>query len=308
MKIKRPAVWLAAIIAAASLTSCSTTDNADGNSKPTVIASFYPAQFLAERIGGSTVQLSTLTSPGVEAHDLELTAKQVVALSEADVVVYLSDFQSAVDHAIEETTNETLTLVDIGAGVEREHEEHDHEDDGHDHDGDPHIWLAPENMITAAESVRDALIEANPDEKSLYEANAARLVTELEELDNAFEVGLEDAQCERREFITSHAAFGHLAQAYDLTQIPISGIDPQSEPSVAALAEITDLVTAEGFTTVFTEPLSSPALAKTIARQTGAKTAVLDPIEGLTDETADEDYLSLMGQNLAALTAANGCK
>lgn len=302
---------LTAVAAAAlclPLAACGADAKDDGRAQ--LVASFYPAQFLADRIGGDDVSVTTLTSPGTEAHDLELTAKQVVKVNEADVVVYLSDFQSAVDHALEGADRDGATTVDLAEGVEEveseEAEEDDHGHEGHHHgDEDPHVWLDPANMVTAAGHVRDALIAAEPDHRSAFEANADELIAELESLDADFTSGL--AQCERRDFVTSHAAFGHLAHAYDLHQLPISGVDPQSEPSTAALATITDLVKRDGITTVFTERLASSALAETVARETGAATAVLDPIEGLSDETADEDYVSLMRQNLAALQKANGC-
>ncbi len=308
---------LAALSAAAlclSLAACG-DDTGDGG-RTEVVASFYPAAFLAERIGGDTVDVTTLTAPGAEPHDLELTAKQVIAVNEADVVIYLSEFQNAVDVTVKDADRSPDTTVDIGADVEPlpvdDDHDHAHDEDGHDHDHDhdhgdedPHVWLDPANMIVAAEAVRDALTEADPDHAEEYMVNAAKLVDELEQLDADFEKGL--AKCERREFVTSHAAFGHLARAYDLDQVAISGVDPQSEPSTAALGEITEHVQDEGITTVFTERLASPALAQTVARETGATTAVLDPIEGLSDETSDEDYLSLMRQNLTALQKANGC-
>lgn len=301
---------------AGTLVACAGSGDDDG--RTSVVASFYPAAFLAERIGGESVSVETLTSPGAEAHDLELTAKQVVDVNEADVVVYLTHFQEAVDHAVEDADRDSATTVDLAAGVEEiadeEGHDHDHDEEGQDHEGhdhdhggiDPHVWLDPANMVTAAEGVRDALVEADPDQASTFEANADELIAELEALDADFTKGL--ASCERTEFVTSHAAFGHLAHAYDLTQVPISGIDPQSEPTTAALAEITEQVKEHGLTTVFTERLASSALAETVARETGAATAVLDPIEGLSDETADEDYVSLMRQNLEALVKANGCQ
>lgn len=288
-----------------ALAACGGAASDDGRTQ--VVASFYPAEFLAERIGGDDVTVTTLTTPGAEAHDLELTAKQVVKVNEADVVVYLSHFQEAVDHAVQDAGRDAGTAVDIGEGVEEVHSE----DDGHDHEGhnhgdeDPHVWLDPANMAAAAAQVRDALVQADPDRAAAFEANADALIAELEALDADFTKGL--ASCERTDFVTSHAAFGHLAHAYGLTQVPISGVDPQSEPSTAALAEIADLVKRDGITTVFTERLASSALAETVARETGAATAVLDPVEGLSDETADEDYVSLMRENLAALQKANGC-
>ncbi|SKB10123.1 metal ABC transporter substrate-binding protein [Aeromicrobium choanae] len=299
---------------AGTLVACAGGGDDDGRTE--VVASFYPAQFLAERIGGDDVSVTTLTSPGAEAHDLELTAKQVMKVNEADVVVYLSNFQEAVDHAVEDADRDGGSTVDMAEGVApiEGEDEHDHEhDEGHDHEGhdhdhggvDPHVWLNPANMVTAAAGVRDALVEADPDGASTYEANADELIAELEDLDADFTSGL--ASCKQTEFVTSHAAFGHLAAAYGLTQIAISGIDPQSEPTTAALAEITEEVEDHGITTIFTERLASSALAETVARETGAETAVLDPIEGLSDETTDEDYVSLMRQNLDALTKANDC-
>jgi zinc transport system substrate-binding protein len=301
---------LSAAVLGLFLAACGADAEDDGRTQ--VVTSFYPAEFLAERVGGADVAVTTLTSPGAEAHDLELTAKQVVKVNEADVVVYLSEFQTAVDHAIEDADRGDDTTVDLAEGVaeveagdhDNDHEEHGHE--GHEHgDQDPHVWLDPANMVTVAGHVRDALIAAEPDRREAFEANAADLIAELESLDADFTSGL--ASCERTEFVTSHAAFGHLAAAYDLDQLPISGVDPQAEPATAALAAITDLVRSDGITTVFTERLASSALAETVARETGAKTDVLDPIEGLSDETADEDYVSLMRQNLAALQKANVC-
>ncbi|TSD65474.1 metal ABC transporter substrate-binding protein [Aeromicrobium piscarium] len=325
---------LPALLTASALTlaACGGTDDS-GDDGVSVVASFYPAQYLAERVGGDLVEVSTLTSPGVEAHDLELTARQIGELRDADVLVYLEHFQAAVDHAVEQADRDAGTTVDLAAGVElleesdgghdhaheeEGHEDHDHgeegheedhahEEDGHDHGGvDPHLWLDPANLEPAATAIADALSDADPGNADTYRANADELVEDLTTLDEEFETGL--AQCERREFVTSHTAFSYLAHAYDLTQVPIAGIDPGTEPSSAQLAEITDLVQEEGITTIFTETLVSPALAETIARETGARTATLDPIEGLTDETADADYLSLMRDNLAALQEANTCR
>ncbi len=313
MKIKRVLPALSLTLIAGALAACSAGETGKTEDVTRVVASFYPAEFLAKRIGGDLVSVQTLTSPGAEAHDLELTAKQVVSLNEAKVLVYLADFQAAVDDAVEKADRTQGSTVDIGAHVADLEDSHEHDDghdhdEGHDHEHDPHVWLDPQNMIVAANDVLAALVWANPAAETELKQNAEVLISELGDLDSKFQAGLVDASCERREFITSHAAFGHLAHAYDLVQVPISGLDPHSEPSVAALAEISDHVREEGFTTVFTEPLTSPNLAKTIARQTGAKTAVLDPIEGLTKQTADQDYVSLMEQNLAALKLANGCQ
>jgi zinc transport system substrate-binding protein len=137
---------------------------------------------------------------------------------------------------------------------------------------------------------------------------AARLVRRLHTLDSAFREGL--AQCARRDFVTSHAAFGYLAARYGLRQIPITGIDPQAEPSPQKLAELAKLVQRDNIQVVFFERLVSPKLAQTVAREAGATTAVLDPIEGLTPSEASsgETYVSLMRRNLTELRKALQCR
>lgn len=287
--------------------------NETGDDRPEVVAAFYPYAYIAEQIGGSTVNVDMLTRPGVDAHDLELKPKQVASIQEAAVVIYQSDFQAAVDDAVDQADRSADVTVDAATSVEEpegaEHAdeaEHAEDHEGHDHgDLDPHAWLNPEFMATVADEVAAALSAAAPEHAKKYQANAQRLTAELRGLDDEFADGLKN--CERRSIVTSHAAFGHLAARYDLTQIPIAGIDPSNEPSGRQLASISNEVDDLGITTIFTEELVDPANAETIATSTGATVAKLDPIEGLGDGTSDEDYVSLMKQNLDALRKANGC-
>lgn len=313
----------AALLSLSLLAACGSGTDASSDGKISVVASFYPAAFVAEKVGGDLIDVDTLTAPGGEPHDLELTPKQVGSVQDADVVVYLKNFQSAVDEAVEQADREDGTTVDLSDGVtllaateeeEHEHSEeetddhaHEEEESGHDHGAnDPHIWLAPKNLVPAATSMAATLSDLDPDHAEEYQANAEAFVAELDELDTAYSEGL--ATCERREFVTSHAAFAYLANAYDLTQIPIAGIDPSSEPSSKALGEIAETVKEHGITTIFTETLVSPAIAETLARETGATTATLNPIEGLTEDQTDEDYISLMRTNLSELEKANDCR
>ncbi|WP_374999670.1 metal ABC transporter solute-binding protein, Zn/Mn family [Aeromicrobium sp. CTD01-1L150] len=335
-----PAV--AAITLSPALVACGA--GADDDDRLTVVASFYPVAFVAERVGGEDADVEVLSKPGVDAHDLELAPKQVAAVQDADVLLYQSGFQTAVDEAVEQADRDEDTTVDSTAGVdlieddgadedhghedededshedhghedEDSHEDHDHGDEdhghedgheGHDHGpGDPHIWLDPLNMVTLTRNAEQAMSAADPDNAEAYSANADALVAELRELDADLSEGL--ATCETRDIVVSHAAFGYLARSYDLHQVPIAGIDPSNEPTAAQLAKLADLVDSEGISTVFTERLVSSAVADTVAREAGVETAVLDPLEGLDEETADEDYLSIMRQNLQAITQANGC-
>jgi zinc transport system substrate-binding protein len=160
-------------------------------------------------------------------------------------------------------------------------------------------------MIALAGDVADRLSSIDPEHADEFRANADELVAELTDLDTAFATGLET--CTTRTIVTSHAAFQYLAARYDLQQVAIAGVDPSNEPSPSQLADITKLVRKEKITTIFTEELVSPAIAKTIADETGATTATLDPIEGLSSDTKGETYLTLMRTNLTNLQKANSC-
>lgn len=315
---RSPALLTTAALSATALllTGCGGSSGAEDD-RPTVVASFYPFAFVAEEVGGSFVQVDNLTSPGVEPHDIELNPKQVAQVQDADLVIFESEFQAAVDDAIDQAgraddaTIDAADVVEQLAATEEDHAEdegEDHDDhDDHDHgDIDPHTWLDPQNMVRVARAVESSLSATFPDHAADFTANADALVAELDDLDDAFEVGLQT--CERRTIVTSHAAFAYLADRYDLTQVSIAGIDPSNEPSPRDLADITELVRAEGITTIFTEELVSPAVARTIADETGASIATLDPIEGLSDDTTDETYLTLMRRNLDALRTANSCQ
>jgi zinc transport system substrate-binding protein len=264
-----------------------------GSDGTNVVAAFYPLAWAAERVGGDQVNVRNLTPPGAEPHDVELTPRDVERIRSADVVVFLgAGFQPAVEDAVEGADG---TTVDVLEGIELAPAEENEEGMTQD----PHIWLDPTRYATAVETIAESL-----DRREQGRA----LVDELEELDRQFEDGLSD--CERRELVTTHAAFGYLAARYDLEQISISGLTPEVEPTPRALEQIIDRVRASGATTIFFETLVSPRLAETVARETGAKTAVLDPLEGLSEEDLDRgaDYLSVMRDNLAALRRGLGCR
>lgn len=313
-------------VAALTLAACGGSDSG-ASSGPTVVASFYPLAFVAEQVAGDHAQVENLTQPGAESHDLELTGQQVGEVSDADLILFLHGFQPSVDAAVEQNAqeralevSELVELIPDQEGAEHAEEEHaeeageehaeepaeEHEEHDHgDLEGDPHIWLDPANMQAIATAVADRLAEVDPDNAEAYQANADTLSSELDTLDQEFETGL--AQCERTVFVTSHQAFGYLADRYGLEQVGIAGMEPDAEPSPERLAEVHQVVQDEGVTTIFYERLVSPKVAETLATDLGVQTAVLDPIEGLTDDTSDEDYLTLMRANLAALQEANGC-
>jgi zinc transport system substrate-binding protein len=309
---------LALLVALPACADGSSASSATGE-RPSVVAAFYPLQFVTDQIGGDKVRVVNLTEPGVEPHDLELTPRQVGKIADADLVLYIKGFQPAVDEAVEQnpakTTIEASTVAtfeETGAEAALESEEGEEgtvETVEKEHAGeersDPHIWLDPTKLAKIATAVGDRLAAVDSDGAELYRANAAKLAGGLAALDGEYRAGL--ASCSRKAFVTSHAAFGYLAKRYGLEQIPIAGISPEAEPSPQRIAAVQKLVRDKGITTVFFETLVSPKLAETIARDTGARAEVLDPVEGIEAGSAS-NYFTVMRANLEALRKALGCR
>ena len=250
--------------------------------KNSLVAAFYPLAYAAERIGGPTFHVENLTPPGAEPHDLELSPREVGRIVNASVVLYLSHgFQPAVNKAVEQARGRK---VDVLAGLPLRGD-------------DPHVWLDP--LLFARIGTKIGVALHRP---------SSGFVADMRKLDQAYRNGLRD--CKRREIVTSHAAFGYLAARYGLEQVAITGLAPESEPSPQQLAHVVEVVRQTHATTVFFETLVSPRLAETVAREVGARTAVLDPIEGLTpdEQKRGDDYLTLMRRNLVALRKALACR
>ncbi len=322
--MRRTAAVLACLLPSLAACGGATSGNGGGDDDGiNVVAAFYPYAYVAQRVAGDAATVHNLTPPGVEPHDLELTPQQVAELADADLVIYEAGFQPAIDLAIEQNppgealdVTDVVPLRDTGAPVETgavetgaDHAEAGHPDGAHtdtELSADPHLWLDPTLLIPITQQVADTLSDLDPTNANHFAANARRLSADLTRLDEQFQAGLAD--CDRTEVVTSHAAFGYLTSRYGLTMVPIAGLSPDADPSPQHLAELHSLINAHDITTVFSETLGTKAYADTLASDLGVQAAVLDPIEGLADEESDEDYLSLMRSNLAALREANGCR
>ena len=290
------------LLCAGLLTAC--TPRSDG--RPEVVVGFYPLEFVTQAIAGDLARITDLTNPGVEPHDLELTVRQTAVLSGADLVVYERGLAPALDKAVANNRPryalDTTTVVPLSSPVPGEEAANGESMT----DGDPHFWQDPTLLARVASAVTRQLIAILPAEAATLRANDRMLQRRLAALDRDYRVGLRT--CRTRTVVVSHDAFEYLGRRYGLHIAPISGISPDAEPSARHIALLSALVRSDHITTIFSEKLASPKLADALAANAGVRTAVLDPIEGLTSSDPRANYLTLMRANLRAIQQANRCR
>ncbi|MFI7597409.1 metal ABC transporter substrate-binding protein [Actinoplanes sp. NPDC049681] len=307
MPIRRVLALAAAALVVGAASACAAKASGSSDSRVDVVTAFYPLQYLAERIGGDAVRVSQLTKPGAEPHDVELSPRQVARIDDAGLVVYLRGFQPEVDKAVDMEAKDRAfdagTAVGLLAAEEHEHEPGEDEHAEAAGGTDPHVWLDPVRYSAIADRLAGRLAEVDPAHASAYAERARTLHAELDKLNDEYATQL--TSCRLHEIVTSHAAFRYLADRYGLTEIGITGVSPEAEPSPQRLVHVAEQARATGTTTIFFETLVSPKVADTIAREVGARTAVLDPLEGVSEPGAD--YFSVMRANLTALTTALEC-
>lgn len=301
--------------------------NIHAQDKKTVMTTFYPMYYLASRIGGDAINVEMLLESGQDAHSYESTAKDAVAVQEADLFIYqddemeffVSDLLSIVDQAATQVLESTEGIDLLSGDHNHEEEEHDYEheegheeehnhgdehdhEEGHSHEFDPHTWLDPNVYSQQAENVKNALIELDPANKATYTENAEKLSEELTALNEAFETGLADL--ENRTIVVQNEAFGYLAHAYDLEQLAISGLANNAEPSAKKLTEMTKVVNERNVQVIYVDPTTSTTISETVSQATGAELRPLRTLEFITEEEIEqgEDYFSIMRENLAQLT------
>lgn len=296
------------------------TEDTSSEKKLNVMASFYPMYDFATKVGGDKVEVTNMVPAGTEPHDWEPAATDVKNLEEADVFIYNG---AGMEHWTEDVLgaldNKELKVVEASRGLTllegKEEDEEETEDSSSDSDAsdestdseityDPHVWLDPLNAKAEMENIKNAFVEADPDNKDYYEQNYETYAEKFDQLDKEYKDGLADTKS--KDLITSHEAFGYLCQAYGLNQVGIEGLSPDSEPDASRMNEIIKFAKENNVKTIFFEELVSPKVSETIADEIGAKTAVLNPLEGLTDDeiSAGEDYFSVMESNLKTIEDA----
>ncbi len=301
-----------AVAAGCSTSSSSAPAFQEGSGKLKVATSFYPIYEVVHQVGGEKVDVVNMVPPGTEPHDWEPTAKHMQTLNQASVFAYNGlGMEHWVDKTLKNVQNKQLIVVETAKGAELIKAEGHSEGDGHDHaeqgEWDPHVWLDPLNVVVQVKSVRDALSQADPANKAVYEANAAAYIQQLEALNQEYKHGL--TGCATQQFFTTHAAFGYLAKRYDLKQHGIMGLAPDAEPKPKEMAKIVTEAKENNVKYIFFETLVSDKVASAVAKEIGAKTLVLNPLEGLTDEQvkAGKNYVTVMRENLANLKTALEC-
>lgn len=293
------------------------------NNKVTVYTSFYTMYDFTLKLAGDKVNLVNMVPSGMEPHDWEPSPKDIAGLSRADLFIYNgAGMEGWAERVLDSIADAPLIAIETSRNIQLEKAEHFHEDheetldQAEEHDEtkvkashanlefDPHVWLNPMNAKLQMEAIRDGLMQVDPQNSGFYQERFVEYANRLEALDQAFRSAAESFT--RKEIVVSHEAYGYLCHAYGLEQLAIEGISSESEPTPAKMAEIIDFVREHQVKVIFFEELASPKVAEAIARETGARTALLNPLEGLGEESlkAGKEYFSVMEENLEALKQA----
>lgn len=299
---KKIILGMSLIMMGGLLAACSTAKTEQTNTdKIKVATTFYPMYEFTKEVVGDAGEVDMIVPAGVEAHDFEPSAKDLKKIQDSDVFVYnnenMETWVSSVESVLKEgnvtkiKATENMVLL---PGSEEEHDHHEHGEEGHSHELDPHVWLAPSLAIKEVEEIRNQLIKKYPDKEKVFTTNADNYLKKLATLDKSYQDTLKNAK--QKSFVTQHAAFGYLALEYGLTQVPISGLSPDEEPSPARLAELNKYVKKNDIKYIYFESNATDAIAKTLAKETGVELLVLNPLEGLSQKEIDkgENYVSVM--------------
>lgn len=264
-----------------------------------VVTSFYPLYEIAQQVGGDYVDVKNLVPAGAEPHDYELTPKDTASVYESDILFvnglglepWFKDnmVRDLLLKTKPQVVNSPYKYDDIIVG-------------------DPHVWLDPDYYGRQMTAFEDTLVKVDPGHEDYYSSRAENFRQQLADLDGKYKSGFE--HCVHKQFVTNHAAFGYLAKRYHLEMIAVAGISPDAEPSLKSIVGLITVIKEKNIHYILTESLVSAKIADVIAQEVGAKTLVLNPLEGLTDEqiAQGQNYISVMQQNLKNLQIALECK
>ena len=275
-----------------TLTGCGSSGQKNSE-KLAVVASFYPMAEFSRAVGGNLVEVVTLVPDGAEPHDWEPSPRDLTRLGRAKIFVYNGIVEPWAETSLEAVKERKILGVEAGRGL--------YQIDGK---ADPHVWISPKQAIQEVEAISKAFCQVDVKNREAYKKNAALYIDQLKKLDQELAGVVQNAQ--RKTFVTSHRAFSHVAKDYGLRQMSISGLSPEAEPTPKDLKNLVGLIQKEKVKYIFFETLASPKLAQLLAKETGAQTGVLDPIEGLDEagRKAGLNYLKIQKQNVESLKKA----
>lgn len=300
-------IFLLMVSGCSNTASTKSEKTSEGSKKLQIVTTFYPMYYFTKKVAGSSANVELLIPNGAEPHDWEPTAKDMIKIQNADVFIYNSQyFELWTEKVLKSINDSNLKVVEAARGIKlmdalesEDEEEHGHSE--HTSSKDPHVWLSPVLAQLEVNTIAKALEQADPKNKDQFQKNAEALNLELADLDHLYKETIDKAK--KKEFVTQHAAFGYLAKQYGLTQIPIAGLSPDVEPTLGKLTELTELTKKKNTKVIYFEEMTSSKVAETLAKEIGAKTEVLNPLEGLTKKEQEQglDYLDVMKKNLESL-------
>ena len=311
--MKKQIVTASLFITSILFAGCQATNDSKeptNEKKPTIVTTFYPMYEFTKEVAGDDANISMLIPASVEPHDWEPTAKDLEKIQRSDALVFNNEnMETWVEEVKNAVDSKDLHMIDASNGIKllpfssgnHEAEEHEEEEHEHTHEFDPHLWLSPKMAIKEVRNIAEKLIEIDPAHKNDYLKNKQNYIKKLENLDKDYTIAFEKVS--NKEIITQHAAFGYLADSYGLKQVPIAGLSPENEPSAKKLKELKVFAKKHSIQTIFFEENASSKVAKTLANELHAKTAVLNTLEGLSEEEQEkgEDYIKIMEKNLDVL-------
>lgn len=303
MRLSIVTAALASLVLVVAACASGAQDGA-GTDRVRVVATTTQVGSVARELGGEAIELTVLLSPGVEAHDFELSPEQAAALEQADLVLISgAGLEDWLEDSIEATGGRDR-VRDLSEGVELrtpgdDEPGHDHDDDAdHDEaDRDPHYWLSGPNAVRMVENARDALVEAAPEAQAEIEARAGDLIGRIEAADAEVHRLMAEIPEDERKLVTDHDALGYFVDEYRLEFVGsvFPSLDVSSEPSAREIEALVAEVRQAGVTAIFTESSVNPRLVRAIANEAGVQ-LVDEPIytDSLGEEGSGADTLDGM--------------
>jgi manganese/iron transport system substrate-binding protein len=239
------------------------------NGKPQVVSTSTIIANLTEEIGGQEINHISILQPGADPHIYEPVPQDTIALEKADLILYNG-------YNLEPNIIKLINSAGIKANklaVGEQIKPLDFEYEGQKKP-DPHVWGNAQNGIIMVETIRDKLIDIDPENQNKFTQNAAQLIKELQELDSWIKTQIATIPPNQRKLITSHDAFQYYSNAYGL-EIPgtLIGISTEEQPSAQTIKNLVEIIKNTGVKAIFAETTINPTLIKTVAREAGVKVA-----------------------------------